>query len=993
MEGSPSSSPPPTTAGKKLSLDAFACTPRNRASTPGASRTPAAPAAGEKKFDLNAFSAIPRSRTSTPATARRAHGRVAGIRRLVADDSRRVRAGQALGDVCAVAKELLENALDAGATRVEVLLRGPGGAGGVTVSDDGCGVRAADFEKLCLAGSTSKRTGADLKTFGFRGAALAAVCATCKKVVVTTRDRDAQGASRLEYSAKGEVLQRRDAARPVGTTVAAESIFDALPVRRNVAEKHAAREIAKVVTMVQAYTLVAFRTRIELRVGGDSKVRFIPQARGADGGSERPVSAGVIELPSLRHSVDAVLGRRALAGLVDFTADGLDKDARLLGKAREVVSSVSVVGLISSGSDGSAKGRGRGGPGAHQFVYINRRPVDMARLVRQVNEAFRRATGNPGAKPAFILNLSMPPEYVDVNLAPDKRAVMCEQEVAIVAQIVLRLEAIWAPTKAREIPTRLADMKKILQSPAPVATVQFTPSQEDRAAQYHPVEFDGDDIPAEVIGNRREVPDMGSLAEEDEPLLPRSGKRHMVGETDSKAESLATETPRKRLRAVDEDVVPAMREEPELMDDELSDEIDPATFDSPVRFMGAAGKRQIRRSSSVQTTPVLPGKVQSKLAFSRRQTLEELPSQEREMFPLLSNRSPNAARASAGLAPHSPVLGNLQRNVPPSTGVCPFPMFQGTPRLADEADAEPDSGPAADPEVTFVEALDGRQGRRDFTQEKESSGDDVTVDVDWDAILGDADADTTELVPDEAVEERPSSKPEVGSFKHSSLSGTNIPHPGADPVGTQDELAAAEDELSKLFRKEWFSELQVIGQFNKGFIICKLGRELFIVDQHASDEKRNFEDLQSGEVSSQVLVNGISLNFPAADELLVIDRLADFAAGGYIIKHHPNRPPTRRLVLHVQPVFRGRGAFVTDDLHEIVASIRHAAIKPGEPLRPPRLRAILASKACRKSVMVGDPLTSSRMATIVGNLAKLKHPWTCPHGRPTMRHLCSLPAQ
>lgn len=62
-------------------------------------------------------------------------------------------------------------------------------------------------------------------------------------------------------------------------------------------------------------------------------------------------------------------------------------------------------------------------------------------------------------------------------------------------------------------------------------------------------------------------------------------------------------------------------------------------------------------------------------------------------------------------------------------------------------------------------------------------------------------------------------------------------------------------------------------------------------------------------------------------------------------------------------------------------------------LRPSKVRAMLAMRACRGSIMIGTALEQARMRQIVGRLADLEAPWTCPHGRPTMRHVCALPRQ
>ncbi len=84
--------------------------------------------------------------------------------------------------------------------------------------------------------------------------------------------------------------------------------------------------------------------------------------------------------------------------------------------------------------------------------------------------------------------------------------------------------------------------------------------------------------------------------------------------------------------------------------------------------------------------------------------------------------------------------------------------------------------------------------------------------------------------------------------------------------------------------------------------------------------------------------------------------------------------------------------FGPDEVRELVGRIREGAGVRLESLRPARLRAVLASKACRSSIMIGRALDARIMTRLVHSLADLEAPWNCPHGRPTMRHLCVLPA-
>ena len=79
-------------------------------------------------------------------------------------------------------------------------------------------------------------------------------------------------------------------------------------------------------------------------------------------------------------------------------------------------------------------------------------------------------------------------------------------------------------------------------------------------------------------------------------------------------------------------------------------------------------------------------------------------------------------------------------------------------------------------------------------------------------------------------------------------------------------------------------------------------------------------------------------------------------------------------------------------MEELIGLLASESVGGTGGVRPSRVRAMLASRACRSSVMIGTPLSKQKMAKILGQLADLESPWNCPHGRPTMRHLVDLAA-
>jgi len=200
--------------------------------------------------------------------------------------------------------------------------------------------------------------------------------------------------------------------------------------------------------------------------------------------------------------------------------------------------------------------------------------------------------------------------------------------------------------------------------------------------------------------------------------------------------------------------------------------------------------------------------------------------------------------------------------------------------------------------------------------------------------------------------------------------------------GFSDEQAEA--ELTRQFQKENFREMHVLGQFNKGFIVARHGSDLFVIDQHASDEKFNYETLQhSTELRTQQLIRPLLMDLTAAQELVVLDHLDVMHMNGFEFEVNEAAPPRQRLALKTIPYSRNT-TFGVSDVHELISLLEE---RPGVICRPSRLNAMFASRACRMSLMIGTALDHTKMKRVLEHAATLEQPWNCPHGRPTMRHL------
>uniref|UniRef100_A0A3Q4I878 Mismatch repair endonuclease PMS2 n=1 Tax=Neolamprologus brichardi TaxID=32507 RepID=A0A3Q4I878_NEOBR len=201
------------------------------------------------------------------------------------------------------------------------------------------------------------------------------------------------------------------------------------------------------------------------------------------------------------------------------------------------------------------------------------------------------------------------------------------------------------------------------------------------------------------------------------------------------------------------------------------------------------------------------------------------------------------------------------------------------------------------------------------------------------------------------------------------------------------ENQSAEEELKKEISKEMFKEMEIIGQFNLGFIITKLKSDLFMIDQHATDEKYNFEMLQQHTVlQGQKLIVPQKLHLTAVSENVLIENIKIFRNNGFEFLIDEDAQVMERVKLVSLPTSKN-WTFGPSDIEELIFMLSDS---PGVMCRPSRVRQMFASRACRKSVMIGTALSVNEMKKLVVHMGEIEHPWNCPHGRPTMRHLANL---
>ncbi|KDR06590.1 hypothetical protein L798_03564, partial [Zootermopsis nevadensis] len=191
------------------------------------------------------------------------------MQRLPTSTSKLVTCAQIITSVSSVVKELVENALDAEATNIDIKLEG-NGLDLIEVKDDGCGIAKTDMPNMCLPCYTSKVCGYEdldkLQTYGFRGEALSAICSVAD-VTVTTRTSEDEFAMAYAVNDCGNIVTAKPSHLNKGTLVTVSGLFRKVPVRKNYLNsgRRAAEELKRVDNIVKSLAVIHPGLRVTFR--------------------------------------------------------------------------------------------------------------------------------------------------------------------------------------------------------------------------------------------------------------------------------------------------------------------------------------------------------------------------------------------------------------------------------------------------------------------------------------------------------------------------------------------------------------------------------------------------------------------------------------------------------------------------------------------------------------------------------------------------------
>ncbi|WP_409969994.1 DNA mismatch repair endonuclease MutL [Bengtsoniella intestinalis] len=354
------------------------------------------------------------------------------INQLPAHLSDLIAAGEVVERPASVVKELVENAIDAGATTIAVDIS-RGGMGRIRITDNGCGIAPTELPTAFLRHATSKlHTAEDLgaiATLGFRGEALAAICAVSRLEITSCQKGESQGASLFLEGGVPQTVETVGA--PQGTTICVEDLFYNTPARLKFMRKDSA-ETAAISGLMQQLSLshpdLSFRLKKDgqetLQTAGDGK---------------------------LQSAIYGALGADFAKTLVPVKGSG---------------DGISVEGFVTQ----PLKGRGSRGM---QFFFVNGRLVKSALMTSALEEGYR-AQLMKGRFPGCVLHITLPVELVDVNVHPAKTQVKFAKEKAVFDAVFYTVldclaKSGGAVKPAQTIPDLTAILPKTPQGAVPVS--------------------------------------------------------------------------------------------------------------------------------------------------------------------------------------------------------------------------------------------------------------------------------------------------------------------------------------------------------------------------------------------------------------------------------------------------------------------------------------------------------------------------------------------
>jgi DNA mismatch repair protein PMS2 len=704
----------------------------------------------------------------------------------------------------------------------------------------------------------------------------------------------------------------------------------------------------------------------------------------------------------IRDNFCTVFSAKQADMLVDFTCSG--SDWRVTGLFSKPIPNA---GMASA---------------ERQFLFLNDRPIDFPKITRVCNEMYRRVSHS---HPVFVLNIVTPAHNVDVNLTPDKRTVLLHNESEIISTMQAYLKSMFEPTvQSFQVQSNTLDAfsTKTVKSTGSSTTSALTrdvaaedldnlPTSDPfcAAAVRKDVIETASSSPSDSVhnGNKDELR-MSSLPTVLLPSICATGSLQGPIHIEKNADA----------RTCIASAAGTTKHSTSMAHLELSNGAKSICSDAPAgnRDYVSVDPEHMRNSSPVKSVLGTDGTHQQNISASASDTRQK--SCDVESFALIQSSLPtsagslfsNFARGSAMLHPPRQLCSMSNHD---DTHNPLNPDFATVLKQRGTSSIDSDSENSEANSSSLTSRVHSTRATRRRTSNCES--DECSGDLDQnnhrernsrETSFSKKYKQTSELdcYHDAPQENTVTSEPVV-EFLHSSLTipamslsvdwgklmqqvssglgpmnssgwkmwgasnsdSTNMQSSGSESGNLQqtkvdtNDLSHGTILTDRKIDKADFTRMEVMGQFNKGFIIARLVDDLYIIDQHASDEKCRFEVLQRNTIlRTQPLIAPLPLDLSPGDEEILQQRAAIFMKSGFNFRFDDSDRPGRRARLTTVP-FSHNVQLGPADVQEMLFLLKDNV---DQLCRPSRVTSMFASRACRSAIMIGDPLPLPQMRKV-----------------------------
>ncbi|CAM6090707.1 unnamed protein product [Calypogeia fissa] len=973
----------------------------------------------------------------------------------------RISSGQGILDLAGAVKELVENSLDAGANRIDIRLKNYG-ADLIEVADNGPGVSPRNYQALTLKHYTSKIVKftdlRNLSSFGFRGEALSSLCAL-SRVTISTRTANESIGMRLEYDLSGILVTKEPIARCVGTTVAVSKLFFPLPVRETELRRHVRPEFGRLVTVLRAYALISKRIRLLCtnNVGTAGRTTVV-QTLGSLSVRDNIISVfGTKTIKCLQWIDLSISDQCSVDGFLSKPSAGSGRGSRdrqfffVNGRPVDLPKAATVLNQLYRSFN----------PRQFPMVIINFTLPTTAYDIN-VSPDKRKVFLHNEADLMKGLIAALQEDYAPVVNATAtekkrKKKVVEPSSVQQVppavrsnenAKVTIEPEADGGnPCEGLGQDGEEVPLSSTSDS-AKYGKHSFGDPYQDEGVEREEVPIISTSDPAgyenDSCGGR------GDADREDVPILSSSDAAEygmqQLNPPGKFSFQLKPSRPSLRLKSFGQNSGNAI-----LSSDSLSGvpsrtstlEVQAnSTVQSRLSELVSRCKRPLEESGkrplkdSGEWPRLKPCGLNSKNApnedTSKPQQIQPNNSRQVNLSRWFTGSSESDAYQGAGSSKSKSRLQKMRLRRKHEGGTAEATDFSLEPQvevlseLPDETrtqqldqelgkvsslHTECGNGEADELQNPLIGQLKekplatrpdrlkqtssvlrfNRLSAAEVNEAGSRPNDSSVLKIDLERLQRLSNLGFLSHENKERLRETTKKK----SFTFAAIGDDRIAEP---PVEKCARLEAATNELQQKLEKTDFKRMKVVGQFDLRFILVTLDRDMFILDQHASDEIYNFEHImRTAVVDSQPLPKSVPLELNAADQVIVETNIKTFRKNGFDFRRKRQRAGGHNLHLSTVPSC-SNDILGVEDVKELISSLAsRPSIHSSYPCtssswlaRPSRLRAMFASQACQASRMVGDALSKKEMEQVVSRLAELEAPWTCPHGRPTIRHMFDL---